>query len=176
LAFSSIEHGLKTGKPLEVHLKDFPKTFHSNRACFVTLELQNNLRGCIGSLEPRKPLIFDVAKNAFNAAFQDPRFSPLSEKEFPDLSVKISVLSLPEAISFRDEKDLLSKIRPHIDGLILEEKGRNGFFRGTFLPSVWESLPEPREFLKHLKQKANLPGDYWSDTLSIERYTTEAIP
>lgn len=141
------------------------------RATFVTLEIGGQLRGCIGMLEAHRPLANDVAENAFSAAFRDPRFPPLSDVEFDDLEISISVLSPPEEMSFSSEKDLLDQIRPGIDGLILEE----GFRKGTFLPSVWEQLSEKEAFLEHLKQKAGLPPGYWSDTLRVFRYTAEYI-
>jgi AmmeMemoRadiSam system protein A len=138
-------------------------------ATFVTLELGGHLRGCIGMLEACRPLAEDVVQNARAAAFQDPRFPPLSLDEFERIEIHISVLSPPEEITFTSEVDLLAQICPGIDGLILQE----GHHRGTFLPSVWESLTEKEEFLCQLKQKAGLPGSYWSETLQIFRYTTD---
>ncbi|MGD8483692.1 MAG: AmmeMemoRadiSam system protein A [Thioalkalispiraceae bacterium] len=170
-ARASIEQGLKSGQPLKVNPDEFEAALREQRACFVTLQIEQQLRGCIGTLEAYRPLIEDVAENAFAAAFRDPRFPPLSDSEFELLHYHISVLSKPEPVSFDSEADLLSKIRPGIDGLVLEDKG----LRGTFLPSVWESLPEPQQFLQHLKQKAGLPAHYWSDTLQVERYTAESI-
>jgi AmmeMemoRadiSam system protein A len=146
-----------------------PEALMEERATFVTLELGGRLRGCIGMLEACRPLVEDVVQNARAAAFQDPRFPPLSRDEFDRLEIHISVLSPPEAITFSSETDLLAQIRPGIDGLILQE----GHQRGTFLPSVWESLTEKEEFLCQLKQKAGLPGSYWSETLQIFRYTTD---
>lgn len=169
LARDSIAHGLKTGKALKVKLQDFPPELTVDRACFVTLERQGQLRGCIGMLEAVRPLVEDVAENAFAAAFRDPRFPPLSNDELADLDLHISILSPAEPMNFDSEQDLLAKIRPGIDGLILEE----GYRRGTFLPSVWEQLPSAEQFLRHLKQKAGLPADYWSDTVKVSRYTTE---
>jgi len=122
-------------------------------------------------LEACRPLVEDVAENAVAAAFHDPRFPPLSRDEFDDLKISISVLSPPEEMSFSSEADLLSQIRPGIDGLILQE----GFQKGTFLPSVWEELPETEMFFEHLKLKAGLPAGYWSDTLRVFRYTAEYI-
>jgi AmmeMemoRadiSam system protein A len=116
-------------------------------------------------------LIVDVAENAFSAAFRDPRFTPVGPNELDDLTVHISVLSKPEPITFANEDELLQQLRPGIDGLILRD-GRN---RGTFLPSVWESLPQPGEFLTHLKTKAGLPPNHWSDAIEVERYTTESF-
>jgi AmmeMemoRadiSam system protein A len=138
---------------------------------FVTLHLDGQLRGCIGSLEAHRPLAEDVAANAFAAAFRDPRFPPVSRAEAARLALEISVLSPAEPMHFRSEADLLAQLRPGIDGLILSDLGR----RGTFLPSVWSQLPAARDFLVHLKHKAGLPADHWSATLSVERYTTESF-
>jgi AmmeMemoRadiSam system protein A len=113
----------------------------------------------------------DVADNAYAAAFRDPRFPTLTQDEYPMLQYHISVLNPPEPMTFTSEDDLLKQIRPNIDGLVLSDKG----MRGTFLPSVWESLPTAEQFLSHLKQKAGLPADYWSDTVKVERYTVENI-
>lgn len=169
LGMQSIRHGVAMGEPISPIPTDIPLALHEPRACFVTLMKQGELRGCIGSLEPSQPLFLDVAKNAFQAAFHDPRFSPVTEGELHHLEIKISVLSPPEFFPVKDEEDLLKQIRPFKDGLILEE-GRK---RGTFLPSVWESLPDPKEFLMHLKRKAGFALDYWSNHITVRRYTTE---
>lgn len=169
LARDSIRLGLETGKPLRVDLQIYPAELTVDRACFVTLERQGQLRGCIGMLEAVRPLVEDVAENAFSAAFRDPRFPPLTKEELADLDLHISILSPAESMSFDSEQDLIAQLRPGVDGLILQD----GYRRGTFLPSVWEQLPDARLFLRHLKQKAGLPPDYWSDTLKISRYTTE---
>lgn len=170
-ATRSIEHGIETGRPLAVDASAYPQPLRIFRASFVTLQIDNALRGCIGNLEASRPLVSDVADNAFSAAFRDPRFSPVSRSEYRQLDIHISVLSTPEAIDFRDEEDLLRRIRPGIDGLILEAHGR----RGTFLPSVWDSLPDAASFLGHLKQKAGLSEDFWSDELRMWRYTATSI-
>ena len=141
------------------------------RATFVTLEIEGQLRGCIGMLEACRPLAEDIAENAFAAAFHDPRFPPVSPAELDALEISISVLSPPEEMVFSSEEDLLEQIRPGVDGLILQE----GLRKGTFLPSVWEQLPEKEAFFEHLKQKAGLSPSYWSDTLRVFRYTTEYI-
>lgn len=169
LARQSIENGFKTGHPLSVNLRDYPPELIRQRASFVTLEKNHNLRGCIGMLEAIFPLAEDVAENAFSAAFRDPRFPPVQKNEIDDLEIHISILSEPEPMTFTSEEDLLAQIRPHVDGLILEDGSR----RGTFLPSVWEMLPDKRQFLRHLKNKAGLPAGYWSDTIKVSRYTTE---
>ncbi len=141
------------------------------RATFVTLEIDGRLRGCIGMLEACRPLAEDVAENAFAAAFRDPRFPPVSPAELDDLEISISVLSPPEEMVFSSEEALLEQIRPGVDGLILQD----GFRKGTFLPSVWEQLPEKASFFEHLKLKAGLAPGHWSDTLRVFRYTAEYI-
>lgn len=140
-------------------------------ASFVTLEIAGALRGCIGTLEAFRPLVVDVAENARAAAFRDPRFPALRAHEFEALDLHISILGAPEPMAFTSEEDLIAQLRPHVDGLILSEHG----CRGTFLPAVWESLAQPREFLAQLKLKAGLPRDYWSATLKVSRYTTMSI-
>jgi len=171
LAQRSIAHGLDRGIPLRVDPGDYPEPLQAQRATFVTLHLHGELRGCIGHLEAVQPLVRDVVENAYAAAFRDPRFPPVSQQELPALELHISILTPPEPMTFATEADLLAQIRPGIDGLILTE----GQARGTFLPSVWESLAEPRDFLHHLKRKAGLPADHWSDRVRVERYTTESF-
>ena len=172
IAKDSIAHGLAHGEALMVNAKDYPAELQDSRATFVTLEINGALRGCIGMLEAYQPLVVDVAKNAFLAAFRDPRFPPVSEEEYPSLEIHISILSPSEPMIFTSEDDLIRQLRPHEDGLIMQEDG----LRGTFLPSVWDSLPEPRQFLQHLKLKTGLPKNYWSDTLKVRRYHCEIIP
>lgn len=170
-ARSCIEHGITYGLPTEITPADYPVTLQNKQASFVTLHKHKQLRGCIGSLQATLPLIADVIKNAFLAAFRDPRFSPVVAAEIPEINLDISVLSIPKPVSFTSESDLLQQIRPGIDGLILRDHSNSG----TFLPSVWEQIPNPEIFLQHLKQKAGLPPDYWSDTITIERYTTQLL-
>lgn len=169
LAYESIRHGLETGQALEINIEDYPAELQPNRATFVTLHRNKQLRGCIGILKPLRPLAEDVAHNAWAAAFTDTRFSPLRDDEMDDLDIHISILGTPEEMHFESEEDLVDQIRPGTDGLILED----GYHKGTFLPSVWESLPDAREFLDHLKQKAGLPANHWSDTVTVKRYTVE---
>ena len=171
LADNAIKYGLETQQVLPVKFEDYPEKLREPGASFITLEINEELRGCIGSLEAHQPLIQDVAQNAYSAAFGDPRFYPLTAEEYPNITIHISVLSKPKPMVFTSEKDLLNQIRPSIDGLILSDRG----FRGTFLPAVWESLPTPELFLHHLKLKAGLPENYWSKTIKIERYTAEVI-
>lgn len=135
-------------------------------ATFVTLKRDDELRGCIGSLEALRPLGVDVRENALAAAFRDPRFPPLAAAEFESTSVEVSLLSPSEPVVVVDEEDLVARLCPGIDGLIIAYGRR----RATFLPQVWESLGEPRQFLAALKRKAGLPADFWSAELKIARY------
>ncbi len=136
-------------------------------ATFVTLTRQGELRGCIGTLEAYRPLELDVRENAVTAAFRDPRFLPLSRAEFDDIRVEVSLLSPPQPIAVRDEAAALAALRPHVDGVVFEY----GQARSTFLPQVWEQLPDPAEFLAHLKRKAGLPADFWAEQVRLSRYT-----
>ncbi len=158
--------GSRGGYPLPSEL---PAELEVVRASFVTLEKDGELRGCIGTLTARIPLAEDVARNARLAAFEDPRFSPVTEEELQQLEVHLSILSPLEPMRFTSEPDLLAQLRPGIDGLVLE----SGHNRGTFLPAVWEQCPTPAHFLRELKRKAGLPWEYWSDSISVSRYTVE---
>jgi len=169
LAKASIEYGLKNGNPLPIDLATMPSELTEQRASFVTLEKQGQLRGCIGMLEACRPLAEDIAKNSYAAAFSDPRFPPLKQSELNELSIHISILSPPESIPCQSETDLIQQLQPGIDGLILDD----GYHRATFLPSVWESLPKEIDFIHHLKMKAGLAENDWSDDLQAYRYTTE---
>ena len=168
VASQSIKHGLQEGKALQVSTFDYSADLQQHLASFVTLHKNAELRGCIGSLEAHQPLIDDIAEHAYAAAFQDPRFPQLQNNEFEQLEIEISVLSKPELMTFESEEDLLQQIRPEIDGLIIE----HGYHRGTFLPSVWEQLPDKKEFLNHLKMKAGLSIDWWDSAVKISRYET----
>lgn len=135
-------------------------------ATFVTLFKDGILRGCIGTIEARRPLGIDVHANAVAAAFNDPRFPRLGADEFWDTSVEVSLLSAPEAMTATGEQALLAQFRPGVDGVVLEFAGR----RATFLPQVWDTLCEPAEFFAELKRKAGLPIDFWSSAVHISRY------
>jgi len=169
VAANSIQHGLATGHALGIKPADYSPALQQPGASFVTLTILRQLRGCMGMLSATRPLVEDVAENAFAAAFEDPRFPGLSQAEYDQLEYHISILNPAEAMEFDSEADLLLQLRPGIDGLILEDRGR----RATFLPSVWESLPTAADFLQHLKRKAGLPMDYWSNSLRMQRYTVE---
>lgn len=171
LARDSIVQGLDHGCALSVHAQDYPEALRAEGASFVTLLINRTLRGCIGSLQAHRPLVSDIADNAYAAAFCDSRFAPLRKAELAELEIHLSILSVPQALTFRHEADLLAQLRPGIDGLILNAPGH----RGTFLPSVWASLPRAEDFLRQLKRKAGLMEDYWSPEIEVERYTTESF-
>ncbi len=173
LARKAIEEYLRDG--IIIDLKDVPyENWKKKGASFVTLENRytGQLRGCIGSILPVQPLYKDVIRNAIAAATQDPRFPPVTYEELPDIRVKVSVLSFPEPLPYKDPQDLLNKIEPFKDGLILKY-GNN---QGTFLPDVWEELPDKVQFMSHLCLKAGLPQDCWL-TLPVEiyRYRTKVF-
>jgi len=168
LARLSIAHGLRTGRPLHASVGDYDAALTQPGACFVTLTIDHELRGCIGSLEAQRPLIVDVCENAFASAFRDPRFPPLRSNELDNVHIEISVLTPLQEITFKSQEDLMNQIEPFKNGLLLED----GYHRGTFLPLVWEQLPDKQDFLAHLKRKAGLPTNYWSDTLRCYRYHT----
>jgi len=171
LARLSIIEGFTHQHPCKPDPKTTPAPLLEKGACFVTLNFNRQLRGCIGSLEAYQPLADDITNNAYAAAFSDPRFPPLNRYEVDHVDIEVSILSAQEAIEFTDEEDLLQQLRPDADGLVIEDQSK----RGTFLPTVWESLPEKKDFLNHLKLKAGLPEDYWSDSLRVYRYSTELI-
>lgn len=138
-------------------------------ASFVTLNQRGVLRGCIGSLIAHRPLGEDIRANALAAAFHDPRFPPVSAAEWLSVQVEVSVLSPLEQLTVRSEVDLITQIQPGRHGLLL----RYGAYQGTFLPQVWEELPDPKQFLSQLKRKAGLPSDFWSLDLEVYRYHVE---
>ena len=168
LARGSIEYGLLHGEPVPVRLDELPPWFAEQLATFTTLRLEGELRGCCGTIEASRPLAEDVAHSAFQAAFRDPRFSPVRRGELDVIRLEVAVLSPPEPITVGSEAELLKQLQPGMDGLVI----RAGLRRATFLPKVWESLPEPRDFLTALKVKCGLPDDYWSEDLTFERYRT----
>ncbi len=138
-------------------------------ATFVTLHRQGQLRGCIGTLEAYRPLHEDVYHNALAAAFHDPRFPPLTADEWPLLDIEVSRLGTPTLLAATSEQQAMDMLVPHRDGVILSCAGR----RATFLPQVWQQLPDPREFLTQLKLKAGLPADFWRDDLVLATYQVE---
>lgn len=170
LARSSIEAGLSTGRRAPVPTSPSP-ALNETRATFVTLRVDEDLRGCCGSIEPRFALAEDVSRNAWASAFSDPRFPPLTPTEYASIDLHISVLSPLERLPVASETDLLAALRPGIDGLVLAL----GASRATFLPAVWESLPNPVDFLRHLKMKAGWTAMFWSSQIEVWRYETESF-
>ena len=170
LARESIERGVY-GERVKIDTNRYDEMLGEDGASFVTLNLSGNLRGCIGSLEARQPLVLDVSSNARSAAFRDPRFTPVTAGDLPQLDIHISVLTPATPMTFDSEADLIEQLVPGVDGLILSA----GMRRGTFLPSVWESLPDARDFFLQLKRKAGLPVDFWSDDVRVDRYSTVSI-
>ena len=166
LARASIGHGLAHGEALPVDCGALPAPLSDPAATFTTLRKHGELRGCCGGLEALRPLASDVAHSAFQAAFRDPRFDPVSDGEVDAIRLEVSVLSPLERLTVDDEAELLERLTPGIDGLVIVE----GIRRATFLPKVWETLPEPVQFLAALKCKCGLPARYWSSKLEFHTY------
>jgi AmmeMemoRadiSam system protein A len=169
LARSSIEAKL-VKEMMVIRPEKLTPALKENRGCFVTLHKNGALRGCIGTIEAIKPLVDSVEENALNAAFRDHRFSSLEEKELKDINIEVSVLSVPQELSFEDNNDLKRKLKKGIHGVILS----SGWHKATFLPQVWEQLPEVENFLEHLCIKAGMGKDCWKNkTTRIQTYETE---
>ncbi len=171
LAQCSVERGVGRHMPESHPEGAWSASLLEQRATFTTLELAGALRGCCGSLEPQRPLVEDVWYTAWASAYADPRFAPVSAAELPGLTFTISVLSPLEPIAARSEGELIAALQPGVDGLVLA----CGYARATFLPVMWEMLPEPREFLAHLRRKAGLSSSRsWSEITAL-RYQTETF-
>lgn len=169
VARASVAHGLRHREQLRVDARDYPAPLREELACFVTLNRLGRLRGCIGTLEARCPLVEDLAANAYKSAFEDPRFAPLAHDEFADLEIEVSVLSTPEPMNVQSEAELTAALKPGVDGLVIDD----GRHRATFLPKVWEDLQRPEEFLEHLWVKAGLVAHQWPPNLRCHRYRAE---
>ncbi|PJE80942.1 hypothetical protein CI610_00100 [invertebrate metagenome] len=165
-ARNSIAYGLRHSHPPDINPNDWQDTFQQHQATFVTLEKQQQLRGCIGSLLPRQALIADITHNAFASAFHDPRFPAVSTDELPELIIKISVLGAITPIAAKSEHHLIQQLLPRTDGVII----KNATYHGTFLPQVWDQLPDPTQFLLHLKRKAGIQDNQWPDDMQCFRY------
>jgi len=148
-----------------------PTTLMAQRATFVTLNINGQLRGCRGSILPTRSLVVDVAENAFQSAFGDPRFPPLSPAELDQLEFHVSILSTPRRIPAASEAELVAALAPDVEGLIIRDAGR----QAIFLPSVWAQIPDPLSFVRQLKQKAGLPPDHWSPDFQAYRFVTESF-
>lgn len=156
---------------LNLKIENCPRALETRLASFVTLMEGGILRGCIGSIAPHQPLIVDVCQNARNAAFKDPRFTPVQANEFEKLQFSISLLTRPEQITFENEEDLIEKLQPEKDGVIIRDAGR----QAVYLPEVWKQIPDKKEFLNSLKQKAGLTPEWFSDTFEAYRFRAELV-
>lgn len=169
IARAAIDARLRGDRPPRLTRVDLPDTLWRPGATFVTLHRHHQLRGCIGSLEPRRPLAVDVAENAVAAAFSDPRFPPLAPDETADLEISVSVLTLPEPLAVTSWAQLAATVVPGVDGVTVEAPGH----RGTFLPAVWKQLPAVDDFLDHLWVKAGLTPRSWPPGIRVARYRSE---
>ena len=158
MARDAMERGVRGEKLTPLDQSTLSPHLREEGASFVTLTIKGQLRGCIGGLEARQSLAEDVRQHAVAAALEDPRFPPVSERELNGIQIEISRLTRPHPLEYRDANDLLSQIRPHVDGVIL----RDGIYhRGTFLPQVWEKIPDPAEFLNNLCYKMGVSKNLW---------------
>jgi MEMO1 family protein len=169
IARQSIEQGFTTHQPLKMDLNNYSGELCKTRASFVTLKINNQLRGCIGTTEAIEPLVTSIANSAFNAAFRDPRFAPLNTDEYENIDLSISVLTPQRAIAFTTETELLNQLRAGRDGLTILK----GAHKATFLPAVWESILDANNFLAQLKLKAGIRADEQAD--KAWRYSAESF-
>jgi AmmeMemoRadiSam system protein A len=171
LARHTIAKALQDEISPDTSLEPPTERMHQPGAAFVTLHTRAGaLRGCIGSLVARRPLIEDVRTNALAAAFEDPRFPALTLAELPNILVEVSVLTSPKPLDYEDAQDLIQKLRPNVDGVLIQR----GWHRATFLPQVWEQLPSPVEFLTNLCHKAGLPASAWRQgDLEVSTYRVQ---
>jgi hypothetical protein len=168
LALAAIRYGIVQQSVMPLNTADYEIALQEPMATFVTLNLHDRLRGCIGTLTAQRALVEDVVYNAWQAAAHDPRFEPVGPDELQYLHISISILSAPQILPVTSEQELLDQLRPGVDGLIIED----GYHRATFLPSVWHELPEPADFVRHLKVKAGLSPGYWSESIKVQHYTS----
>ncbi|MDH4200302.1 MAG: AmmeMemoRadiSam system protein A [Spirochaetia bacterium] len=169
IALYSIEYGLKQHEKYIPDIESLPSEYKLHAATFVTVFNRGKLNGCIGTITAFRPLALDVSLNAWDAAFGDRRFKAIDSMQ--DLEVEISILSRLKKISFKDEEDLTAKVNANTDGILLKYADK----QATFLPTVWESLPDKKAFIDHLKVKAGLSSNFCSEKIQIFRYTTEKI-
>jgi AmmeMemoRadiSam system protein A len=164
LARTTIEARLRSQNSIDKP-EEISSALQEKRGCFVTLHKRGVLRGCIGTIEPQKSLLEGVEENAINAAFGDPRFPAMTEDESEDIEIEVSVLTMPRVLEYKDADDLKAKLRPGIHGVILSR----GWQRSTFLPQVWDQLPNVEDFLGHLCKKAGMERRCWTDTNTVIR-------
>ncbi len=170
LARETITRAARNQELPVVDLDAVSESLQHDGACFVTVTLGGELRGCIGSLEAQRPLVLDVRENAMGSACRDPRFPPVCPEELDNLHIEISVLSAPQPLSYDGPDDLIAKLRPGVDGVVVERD----WHRATFLPQVWEKLPDPLQFIERLCYKAGLsPDAYRRPDLDVYTYQVE---
>jgi len=170
LAREALERGVKGEALPSLDLESQPPRLRKLGASFVTLTINGNLRGCIGTLEPYQPLAEDVREHAVAAALSDFRFPPVRPEELPAIHIEVSRLTMPEPLVYASPEDLLTRLRPGMDGVLL----RDGSRRATFLPQVWEKVPDPAEFLNHLCQKMGAKSGLWREKqLQVSTYQVE---
>ncbi len=157
LAREAMEHAVKGQEPPFLELGSLSPSLRAEGASFITLTIRGTLRGCIGTLEPYQPLAQDVREHAVAAALQDPRFPPVTPGELQQIEIEVSRLTIPKNLEYADSADLLVRLRQNVDGVIL----RDGYRRATFLPQVWEKIPDKAEFLDNLCYKLGVPADTW---------------
>ncbi len=170
LARDTISNALNRLNEPAVDLDALTESLREPGASFVTLTMRGNLRGCIGSLEAHQSLALDVREHAYQAAFEDYRFPPLTKAELPDIHIEISRLTQPVELKYDAPLDLARALTPGVDGVILQD----GFRRATFLPQVWEQLPQVESFLAHLCVKMGSTADLWQHKmLKVKTYRVE---
>lgn len=170
LAREAMERGVKGEEVLPLDRSSLPSSLCEEGSSFITLTIAGQLRGCIGSLNPYQSLAEDVREHAVAAALNDPRFPPVRENELNGIQIEVSRLTRPTPLEYKDADDLLYKLHPHVDGVIL----RDAFHRATFLPQVWEKIPDPAEFLNNLCYKMGIRYDAWrSKHLEVSTYQVE---
>ncbi|MBN8580337.1 MAG: AmmeMemoRadiSam system protein A [Anaerolineae bacterium] len=170
IAREAIENAVMGKAASPINQTSLTQALREQGSSFVTLTIHGELRGCIGALEAYQPLAEDVREHAIAAALNDPRFPPLTQKELSRIQIEVSCLTLPQELEYADVDDLLNKLRPHVDGVIL----KHGFRRATFLPQVWEKIPNPVEFLEQLCYKMGERGNLWQEAkLQVLTYQVE---
>lgn len=155
------------GQPMDLEISH--PSLAVKAASFVTLQLNNQLRGCIGTIDPHRSLLHDVRGNAIDAAFNDPRFAPVTLEELKKITIEVSVLTPRVLLQYDSSFDLYSQIKPGVDGIYIEYQN----LRGTFLPQVWNQLPDKDQFFRHLKAKAGMSPDFWSNDIKVFRYRVQ---
>lgn len=165
LAREAMECGVRGKKLLPMDKNSLTQNLLEHGASFVTLMINNNLRGCVGALEAHQPLADDVREHALAAALEDPRFRPVEESELSRIKLEISRLTAPRLLEYSSSEELLAKLRPHVDGVVL----RDDYRRATFLPQVWEKIPNPVNFLDQLCTKMGTKPNLWRE-LKLQVY------